>query len=136
MPRVIERNAAQSPDPNNIHQQDIWSSRGSGASVASPRIGLPRRLRARSLAARKRHRVCSDAAPDSRGKAGQRRKLLVFGGICCERLAKIPAKKRINVTGREKDGERDREKRAACLFSCRITVAEIISRCSLVPRRA
>ncbi|EFN63929.1 hypothetical protein EAG_03025 [Camponotus floridanus] len=38
VPRAIERNAAQSPDPNNIHQQDIWSSRGSGASVASPRI--------------------------------------------------------------------------------------------------
>lgn len=51
VPRAIERNAAQSPDPNNIHQQDIWSSRGSGAGafVASPRIGLLRRLRARSL---------------------------------------------------------------------------------------
>lgn len=37
-PRDREKWHIQSPDPNNIHQQDIWCSRGSGAS-GFPRIG-------------------------------------------------------------------------------------------------
>lgn len=55
----------------------------------------------------KRHRVCSWAAPsgeeqDSDGNYSS-------SGVCCERLAKISAKKRINVTGRERGGEGGRE---------------------------
>jgi len=95
-----------------------------------PRIGLPRCLGARSVhgsvivSARGRRRaLLHGEKQDSDGNYSS-------SYVCCKRLAKIPAKKRINVTGGKREKTRERE-RVACLFSCRITVAEIITRCSL-----
>lgn len=47
-PRDREKRRTQSPDPNNIHQQDIWCSRGSGASVSLGSV-FRECLRARSV---------------------------------------------------------------------------------------
>lgn len=125
--RAIERNGTYNRRTLTTSINKIYGVRGASGF---PRIGLPR-ASASSQRARKRHRVCSWGGAGLFGEKQDSDGNYSSSGVCCERLAKIPAKKRINVTGggeREGEGEGGR---GACLFSCRITVAEIISRCSL-----
>lgn len=120
------RETARSPDPNSIHQEDIWThGRSSFAPSCSFSFSLsssstwvdrclPRRLLGLANETRKRRRVRSrpETAPSlarqpSRDSDGN----YSSSGICCELPAKIAAKKRINVTGEEKESEQESGRR-------------------------